>query len=167
LAWLATVGYISQEHSADAALTLRIYPMGADAIGWGAKMTWAEHVEEVHDALSFAAALRDLWQRVNDNHRIFKTSAAAFRQPSHYSDDSWLDPDTGSALTRIMDVTGAAFGDDWQLIMVYHPTDAPDSRVLARLVARSNSVDVTGSGASLRDACSSLYRAAAPNYFQH
>ena len=167
LAWLATVGYISQEHSADAALTLRVYPLDAEGIGWGAELAWAENREVMNDAPSFAAVLRDLWQQVNGKHQIFKSSAAAFRQPTHYNDDNWLDPDTGSALMRIIDLTYAAFGTDWQLIMVYHPTDATDSRVQARLIARENTVDVSGSGASLRDACSSLYRHAAPNYFQH
>ncbi|RMF80614.1 MAG: hypothetical protein D6737_07435 [Chloroflexi bacterium] len=164
LAWLATVGYISKEHSPDAMLTVKVYPL-EDQYGWSASVTWAQHVEEVHDFHSFAGALTALWAIVGDHYQIFLRPEDGFLQPKGYSDERWLDADTASILERLTDVVNTAFGDDWMLIIVYQPLAEPDLRVQMRLVARGDSVHVSGRGPALRDACGALYRNAAPKYF--
>ncbi len=162
-AWEATVGYISAEHSPDAQLTFRAYPSG-DTQAWAAAVTWAGFKEEVTDRTTIAEALRDLWLQVEQVHAIFKTAEDAARRPADYSDLQWLEADTRDAIERLLWVSRVVFDEDWVLIVVYQPSDNPQMRVQMRLLARENTVSISGRGPSMRDACTQLYRNATP-YF--
>lgn len=159
-AWIATVGHIGAEHSPDVVLSLRV-----DASGWGAELAWAHEHERVTGRASAADVLRDLWREVALRHRLLRTQTAMLRQPAGYEAGEWLDAETADALRRLLAVTGTAFDRDWLIMFIYRPVSTPELRAQARLLARANSVQVGGSGATLRDACLELYRHAAPVFF--
>ena len=165
LAWQATMGYISSEHSPDALLTFQATP-NEGGLAWSGTITWMHNSELVNDKPSLPAAMRDLWKEVTRSHHIFNSFEAAVRQPINYRDDQWLDADTQGSLDRLLQTTAAVFGDDWKLVMVYQPVEAPALRVQVRLLARNNVVHIGGRGASLRDACRELYRNAAKDFRQ-
>lgn len=164
-AWLATLGYISAEHSPDAALTLRAYPQEEAAVRWSAACTWAQNQEMVDDQPSLALALRALWVQIERIYTLFKSVEAAVKRPSGYRDDKWVDPMTQQMLDRLIGASQLAFKTDWRLILVYQPVATPTMRVQARLMARGNQVRSGGRGASIPEACRALYRHAAPEYF--
>lgn len=159
-AWLATIGYISAEYSADAALTIRAVPAVEERIGWAAEATWGHNRESVDNQPTLHSALRELWKLVERNHVIFKSMEAATRRPANYRDDDWLDTDTRAMLDRLIMVTRAACGDNWRLMIIYQALDNPDLRVQARLMAKDRQVG--GRAPSIREACRDLYRNAAP-----
>lgn len=164
LAWQSTVGYISVEHSPDAALMLRALPK-ADGIRWHATISYGGTTAQVADADTLPKALRDLWIELERVHDIFKTMQDRVRQPALYADNQWIDSDTAATLASLLNVTEAVFGKQWALILVYQAVENPAQRVKARLVAKDNTVQISGSGPSLREACRDLYRNAAPGYF--
>jgi hypothetical protein len=164
LAWQATIGYISTEHSPDALLTLTAYPLENGDIGWKAAASWANFTEESPDIGSLPDALRSLWREVDRHHTIFKSLEAANKKPVSYKDDQWLDAETRMGLERLLQVIQKAFGTDWRLVLVYQPVANPSARVQARLIARRDTVNSGGRGATLREACQLLYRNAATEF---
>jgi hypothetical protein len=165
-AWLLTIGYISEEHSPDAMLTLRVQPAADEALVWAVRLTWGEYAEETDALPSLADALRLLWRQVSKMHHLFKTFDAAVRQPANYDADRWIDPVTQAALDRLLSLTRTAFAEDWLLLIIYQPTDNPQLRVQARLLAKNNTIHLGGRGASIADACRDLYLHLAPNAFK-
>jgi hypothetical protein len=159
-AWLATIGYISAEYSADATLTMRASPSAEGRAVWSAETSWGHNRESLQDMPSLPGALRELWKLVERNHVIFKSLEAATRRPANYSDAEWMDADTRTTLDRLVTVTNAACGDNWRLIIVYQALDNPDLRVQARLMAKGKQIG--GRASSIREACRDLYRNAAP-----
>ncbi len=166
MAWQATIGYIGAHYSLDALLTIQAYPLD-EAVGWAASASWGASEEQVRDCPSLPNALRALWQQVSQNHLIFDSREAIAKRPANYADDEWLDKQTAQLLGRMLHVTRAAFEGDWRLILVYQPVEKPEFRFQARLLAASDTVQVSGRGASLRDACRDVYRRAAPHYIAH
>ena len=160
-AWEATVGYIASEHSPDALLTLRAYPVGEEN-RWSALLEWGPHREEVAAMDGLPSALRELWTQVNEGHIIFQTTADAIRKPAGYGEFDWIDADTRDSLERLMWVVRVVFKEDWTLVMIYQPTDNPSVRVQMRLIARDDGVYISGRGPSLKDASAQLYRNATP-----
>src|SRR5262245_22969931 len=163
LAWQATIGYISTQHSPDATLHMHAYPADKGIL-WAAAASWGQNQEQVTDLSTLAAALRELWRVVDQHHIIFHTELDSIRRPADYADDDWLDTKTSDILDRLVRVTHSVFKHDWSLNIVYQAVDNPSVRVQARLLARSNSVQVGGRGGSVHDACSDLYRNAARVY---
>lgn len=163
LAWQATIGYISLEHSPDAILSLTAYPSDSE-IHWRAVVSWAQFSESVDDQSSLAGALRGLWREVDRHHTLIKSMDAAARRPVNYDDEQWLDAETRDTLNRLLHVSNHAFGGDWRLMLVYQPVANPNARVQARLTARGETINAGGHGGTLREACQMLYRNAA-NYF--
>ncbi len=162
-AWEATVGYIAAEYSPDALLTMRAYPDDEEN-KWAALLEWGVNREGVDDMDTLPAALRDLWRVVNEGHVIFKTSADAIRKPAGYGEFDWVDADTQDALDRLLWVVRVVFKADWSIIILYQPTDNPSVRVQIRMIARDDSVHISGRGATVKDAATQLYRNATP-YF--
>jgi hypothetical protein len=165
LAWQATVGYISAEHSPDALLTLQAM-LVEEYLVWAASVTWANAGGAVENCPSLPHALHDLWLEVARNHRIFNSLEAAVRQPSNYGEHEWVDVDTQDILDKISQNSALVFGEDWKLVMIYQPVEAPHLRVQARLLARNNAVQIGGRGATFREACRELYRSAAKDFRQ-
>jgi hypothetical protein len=163
LAWQATIGYISLQYSPDALLKLQVYPLPEGA-RWSASASWGQQEEQVRDLLSLPAALRDLWQEVDQHHHIFQSEEDAVRGPVDYEEHQWVDPRTHETLTRLIRVTQAVFPNDWQLIVAYQPIETSSTRVQARLLARNSKLQVGGRGPTVRDACHDLYTNAAPLY---
>jgi hypothetical protein len=164
LAWQATVGYISTEYSADAALTLKVQP-GESAPRWNATMSWGATQSQVENSASLPNALRDLWIALDKATPVFKTPEDAVRQPALYKDNQWIDADTARALDSLIEVTSAVFPQDWLLMIIYRAVEVPAQRVKMRLIAKNSTVQMGGQGPSLREACRDLYRNAAPGYF--
>lgn len=164
LAWQATLGYISVRYSLDAMLTIQICPHAVGKLSWAARASWGHNSEEVRDCPSLAAALRDLWAEVDRNNIIFESADAISRRPVLYNDDEWLDEDTRLILDRLIQLNWTAFEANWMLVIVYQPVDTPNNRLQTRLLAHNNSVQISGRGPTLRDACHDLYRNAARNY---
>ncbi len=163
LAWEATIGYISNQYSLDAMLTIYAYA-ALDSIAWGATATWGQNGENVRDLPTLPAALRDLWKQVSRNHVIFEQREAIIKRPANYDDNEWIDTDTQIILERVLQVIRSVYGSDWRLVWVYQPVETPEIRFLARLIAQELKVQVTGQGASLRDACRDLYRNATHHF---
>lgn len=164
LAWQATIGYISVEHSPDALLALDAYPMDSGDVGWKAAASWGRFSEEVQDMPSLAEALRTLWRVVDRHHTIFKSVEAAARRPVNYGDEEWLDVDSSDILNKLIQLTYRAFGSDWRIVIVYQPVENPGTRVQARIIARNEVANSGGRGATLREACQLLYRNAANEF---
>jgi hypothetical protein len=164
LAWQATIGYISTEHSPDALLTLNVSPLENGEIAWRATASWGRFAEEVRDAPSLIEALRALWREVDRHHIIFRSLEAAVKKPINYKDDQWIDTDTQASLDRVIQIAQRAFGNDWRIVIVYQPVANPSSRVQARLIARKDTINSGGRGATLREACQLLYRNAANDF---
>lgn len=162
-AWEATVGYIAAEHSPDAMLTVRAYPRGEDNL-WAALLEWGRYQESVEDQESMPLVLQALWHVVEQSHMIFLKSSDSVRKPTGYNDFDYLDGDTRDALDRLTWVMRVVFKEDWLLVMIYHPSDQPDTRVQIRLIARDDTVHIGGRGATFKDAATQLYRNATP-YF--
>lgn len=164
LAWQATIGYISAEHSPDAVLSLYAYPV-QDVVAWAAAVMWGQNRVVLRDLPDLPAVLKSLWWDLSKQHKIFKSMDAAAKAPANYPDHQWIDAPTQAALDRLIQITHAAFEDDWMLTLVYQPISDPNSRVQADLLARNQTVTISGKGASIRDACRDLYRSAAPGIF--
>jgi hypothetical protein len=164
-AWQATVGYIHNEYTPDAILTLTAYPVADGVIGWSAALYWENKAESVHDEDTLAGALRSLWLKVEAHHKLFKTLDAAVRRPVNYDDVEWLDEATQTALDRMFQVVEAASDSGWRLAITYQAVDNPDVRVCVSLYAQDGTPQVDASGPSLRDACQNMYRNAA-SYFR-
>ncbi|MBZ0292162.1 MAG: hypothetical protein K8L99_06290 [Anaerolineae bacterium] len=160
LAWQATIGYIASEYSPDALLTVAVAPR-AEVILWQAIASWGQFAESVSDKPSLAAALAGLWREVDRHHNLIHTMEASAKRPVKYADNQWLDDDTQKALDRILSSMSIVFGSDWRLTIIYQPIQNPDMRVQVRLVAQNDKVKAGGRGATLMDACRSLYRNAA------
>lgn len=164
LAWQSTLGYISARYSLDAMLMLQVYPQAMGKLAWAAKTSWGHYTEEVRDCPSLPAVLRDLWTEVDRNNIIFETAEAISKRPVYYDDTEWLDEDTRLTLDRLIQLNWTAFEADWMLIVVYQPVDNPNTRLQTRLIAQNHSVQISGHGPTMRDACHDLYRNAARNY---
>jgi hypothetical protein len=169
LAWQATLAYIAAQHSPDALLELKINPVvhndaAVPDIGWSAQVSWGTKTEQVEGAPTLQAALTLLWHEVERNHVIFISEEDTVRRPVGYSADEWIDSHSHDILWRVLETTQAVFGHDWQLVMIYQPTDTPHLRVQMRLLANNNTVTVGGRGPALIDAARDLYRNAAPAY---
>lgn len=163
LAWQATLGYISSHLAPDATLKIQTFSREARVM-WSAAVTWGGVREAVDDKPSLAAALRDLWTEVSRNHQIFEHLEDAAKSPMGYEDSDWLDMATQESLQRLVWVTQIVFPGDWLLLIVYQPVERPAGRVQMRLVAKGNTVTVGGRGATLLDACRTLFRNATPYY---
>ncbi|MDX1992313.1 MAG: hypothetical protein SF029_07990 [bacterium] len=167
LAWQATLAYIAAQHSPDALLELSVQPVPqneAADIRWSGKVSWGTKAEQIEGAPTLQAALTLLWQEVERNHMIFISEEDTVRRPAGYSADEWVDAHTHELLWRVLETTQAVFGQDWQLVIIYQPTDTPHLRVQLRLLANNNAVTVGGRGPALIDAARDLYRNAAPAY---
>jgi|FLYN01.1.fsa_nt_gi hypothetical protein len=164
LAWQATLGYISAHYSLDAMLTIQVCPQGLGILNWTAKASWGHYSEEMRNCPSLPAVLRKLWTEVDRNNIIFETAEAITRRPVLYDDNEWLDEDTRLTLDRLIQLNWTLFGSDWMLIIVYQPVGIPNMRLQARLLALNNTVQISGCGPTMRDACHDLYRNAARNY---
>lgn len=163
MAWQATLGHISARHSPDAVLKLQAHTHEARVV-WSASVSWGAQQESVSDHVSLPAALRALWDEVSRNHRIFDRLEDAIKSPINYNDAEWIDMTTQEALQRLLWVTQSVFPGDWQLMIVYQPVDTPDHRTQARLLAKEQTVVVSGRGPTLLEACRNLFRNATP-YF--
>lgn len=185
-AWEATVGYISAQHSPDAMLKVQAYHQeaasvppeegeaGQDAtqagehlVIWSATLTWGHLSESVEKCASLHEALTGLWRTVDQNHIIFASETVAGRKPSAYRSDEWLDKPTDEMLTRLIRVTTMVFRADWRVIIIYQPVVTAESRVEARLLARQGTVQKAGRGATLRDACRTLYHNTVPLFSEY
>jgi hypothetical protein len=164
LAWQSTLGYISARYSLDAMLTLQVSPQPKGNLGWSAKASWGHYTEEVRSCPSLVAAFRDLWTEVDRNNIIFESPEAITRRPVMYADHEWLDEDTQLTLDRLIQLNWAAFDTDWTLVIVYQPVENPSARLQTRLLARNTTVQISGRGPTMRDACHDLYHNAARNY---
>jgi hypothetical protein len=164
LAWQATLGYISARYSLDAMLTIQVGAQAMGKLSWGAKASWGHYTEEVRNCPSLPAVLRELWKEVDRNNVIFETAEAITRRPVLYDDDEWLDEDTRLTLDRLVQLNWTAFEADWTLVIVYQPVDNPNLRLQTRLLAKDNTVQISGRGQTMRDACHDLYHNAARNY---
>jgi hypothetical protein len=164
LAWQATIGYITQELSADAVLMLRVQPR-EQGVGWYASVGWAGIPTQAIEGDTLPQVLRELWLQLAKVHAVFKTEEERVRQPVLYPENAWLDADTHRALDSLIELTSAVFSGEWSLIFFYQAVDSPSHRVKARLIAKDNTVQISGQGPTLREACRDLYRHAAPNYF--
>jgi hypothetical protein len=167
LAWQATIGYMSTQHSPDAMLTIQVYPMPDASIAWAAAVNWGAQVEQVADRASLPDTLRDLWRVLDQNHVIFESKEALLKRPTNYADHEWLDTDTQSILDRLIFVSQAVYGFDWLLVLVYQPVESPNTRCQVRLLALQNSVQTAGQGGTMRDACHALYLNAARYFMSH
>lgn len=163
-AWQATIGYIASEYSPDALLTLIAYPAQSGGICWQASASWGRHHEEVGDQPSLAVALGTLWVEVDRRHRLIKSLDAGNKRPVGYKPHEWLDPDTDHTLERLLQSAAAAFGDDWRVVLVYQPVENPAARVQARLIARGDTLNIGGRGATVIETCRLLYRKAAHEF---
>ena len=164
LAWQATVGFISMVYSPDATLTIKVRPE-ANRHVWESSIAFGGRHEDVTGRANLAEALRDLWLELEGKFEVFPSPNEAVRKPANYADDKWIDTDTARTLDALIDLTASVFTDDWRLMIVYQALDTPSQRVKVRLFARDNEVAIGGQGPSLREACRSLYRNAAPQYF--
>lgn len=162
LAWQATIGYISQEYSPDAMLTIRVTANAQAALVWSAAATWGNISEAVADLSDLGAALAALWREVDRQHNIFKSLEAAAKRPVNYTE--WLDAETQRILNRIIHAAQAAFGTDWRLVIVYQPVANASGRVQMRLIAKCESVNTGARGGSLAEAGHALYRNAASDF---
>jgi hypothetical protein len=164
LAWQATIGYISSEYSADAALTMRAQPRDG-SVFWHGSVGWTGISTQSIEGDTLPRVLSELWLALEKAHPIYKTAEDRVRQPNSYRDDQWLDPDTSRALQSLLDITEAVFHEGWSLLFVYQAVETPAHRVKARLIAKHDAVQISGQGPTLREACRDLYRHAAPDYF--
>jgi hypothetical protein len=164
LAWQATIGYISTEYSPDAMLTFRAY-MSKGHIAWGAAVSWGQVAEQVNNLPTLERALQELWHAVESGHIVFKTKEVMVKRPINYADDEWIDLSTQMTVERLLEVTRIAFGQDWMLMVFYQALDNPQLRVQARLLAKENSLQMSGRGPAVREACHDLYHNAAPGIF--
>src|SRR5690606_22401346 len=99
LAWHSTVGYMSQHHSADAQLTIRVIPRER-RLSWTASLAWGYHRETVEERSTLAAALADLWTIVEQNVVVFLHEADQVISPAHYDQAEWLDIPTQEIFQR-------------------------------------------------------------------
>lgn len=165
-AWEATVGHIHSKHSADATLRLTITPL-EHYIGWSASLTWGGYNEKVVDKVDFSIALNDLWAVVDQNHNLIDTMEAASRRPAGFNDDNILDETTYDVFSSLVNSTDTVFQGDWQIMITYRPVETAEKRVQTRLTADNNKVTRAGNGVTLRDACRTLLRNAAPVFHQY
>ena len=163
-AWEATVGHIYKAYSADAALSLRMYPLG-EVVAWAAALSWGPNQVQVSDRVGLAVALSDLWAEVDRTHqRLLVTYEAVRRRPAGYSDDEWLDQDTLAMISRLVGVTATVFDASWRIILTYRPLECAEDRVKGRLIAHEGQIGRGGQGATLREACRALYHNAVGDY---
>ncbi len=163
-AWQATIGYIHNEYSPDAALAFRAYPFEGGVIGWAATASWGTESVSVRDLPSLEVALSDLWRAFESQYNILKTLEAFVRPPADYADDQWLDPATQNVLDRLMQVTWFVFKADWAFAAFYQPIEQTETRVQTLLMAMNNTVRIKGHGATMEDACRDLFLNAAKEY---
>jgi hypothetical protein len=177
LAWQATVGYLSQNKYPDAQLAIQVIPQDR-GLSWSAALSWGHHRESVIRRATLAAALDDLWLVVRQNVVIFEQKADEVLSPAHYDQAEWLDIPTQEILQRLLWMTMTAFRDRWLLLMIYQPVENTQQRIQMRLLVRSAEPEsetgpahyeivVGARGASLIDACRTLYRHAAPHFLVH
>ena len=163
LAWLAVVGYVQETKSPDVTLVVEMYPRDGVVL-WASELTFGGSRFEVRDRLGFGPVLNDLWEAAAAAFATSSDAAALPHPPTGYEDDQWVDATTLDVLTRLVGVTSTVFREDWRLIVYYRPVPVPEERVQARLIAKRGAVSRAGLGATLRDACRSLFHNAAPDY---
>lgn len=166
-AWQTTLGYISKYHSPDVLLKVHASPGAQNNILWGATLTWGHNLEEVKKLDSIGAALDRLWVKVAAHHKIFVRDADAYRQPSDYHDEDWLDIPTQDMLHRLLWTTSTALKAPWSMIIVYQPSEIASLRVQMRLLLEDDPHPIGGRGQSLLEASRSLFRNAAPVFARH
>jgi hypothetical protein len=156
-AWQATIGFIHNTYSPDAALSFRAYPVSNGVIGWGATASWAQESVSVRDMPALGVALSELWLEFESRYNILNTLESYSRRPADYADDQWIEPATQAILDRLMQITWYVFASDWALAIYYQPINQPDVRVQALLMAKNGEVGIKGRGATLEDACRELF----------
>lgn len=166
-AWQATIGYIATYHSPDAVLKLRAYPNQSEGVFWAASVSWGNHQEKVDDAASLPMALTQLWQEVDRYHTIFLYPEHAVKKPEGYTETDWLDVNTQDILHRLIWTTHSALKVDWQIVVVYQPTEVSNMRVQVRLLANGALGCVGGRGPSLLEAARDIFRNAVPLFVSH
>jgi hypothetical protein len=177
LAWQSTVGYISQNKHPDAQLRIEVIPQDR-VLGWSAALAWGWHREEVSNRTTMAAALHDLWMVVSQYVVIFDQKADEVLAPVYYDQADWLDIPTQEILQRLLWMTMTVFRARWRLVMIYQPVEMTQRRFQMRLLVRSDGtmpedepthydIIVGARGATLIDACRTLYRNAAPHFLVH
>lgn len=163
LAWEMTVGYISRQHSPDAALKLEIYPL-QHHVSWAATLSWQDQQETVRDQISLADTLSNLWMRVDQFSGLTFGSDALARIPAKYGEEEWLDQASYTALSMLVNTTDTFFSGDWSIVIVYRPIEVSEKRLTARLIAQEISVNRGASAATLRDVCRTLYLNTLPDF---
>lgn len=163
-AWQLTLGYICANHSPDVMLKLQVYPASDEYVHWSASVSWGQCFEAVKDCASLGKAFRQLWKVVQSNHAIFLSVEDAVRSPTGYDDQQWIDLHTQDVLHRLIWTTQLAFRTDWEIVIVYQPSETPLNRVQVRLIADQNRVSVGSRGASLIDGLRAMFRNAAPAF---
>lgn len=161
-AWQATLGYISQHHSPDALLKLKVYPIGERTVRWMASVSWGQTQETVEAAESLPAALTQLWQQVERFHTVFHDPEEAIRKPEGYAPYEWLDVNTQDILHRLIWTTQTVFNEAWHIVILYQPTEISHTRVQIRLLALNSTVSAGGRGPSLLEAARDVFRKAVP-----
>lgn len=165
-AWLLIIGHLAQHHCPDAMLRLSLTSEGAGVLLWTATVQWGNQNESVQDGRSFGTMLEELWRTVETHHRIATTSQD-IHPPIRYAPDSWLDVRSSGALESLVNVSQRLYENDWHLVFVYQPSELSYMRVQARLLARQYTIYKGGRGATLREACQSLYHNAMDLFTAH
>lgn len=164
-AWLATVGYIAARFSPDALLKIEAVPGADGRLTWSGAISWGKTLERVIDCASLSATLDGLWSEVSRSHHIFETLEDAARAPAGYDDGEWLDLPSQDILHRLTwSLHNLYKGDEWRLVIVYHPTEVAELRVQTRVLAPGKGIQVGGRGASLLNAARDLFRNLAARY---
>jgi len=161
-AWQMTLGYISQHHSPDVALSIQAQPVAADRLAWSAALVWGQHIESVTDEESLESALAHLWRAVACYHDVFLSPDDAWRAPADYAETEWVDASVALVVQRVLAMMGKISGQDWRLNLVYQPAESPGQRVQARLLAGDNALCVGSLGPTLLQAIRDLFRSAVP-----
>ncbi|QPC81612.1 hypothetical protein G4Y79_18230 [Phototrophicus methaneseepsis] len=166
-AWLAIIGYLAEAHSPDALLRLALTSEGDGTIKWSATVQWGNQTEVVHNSPSLSEAMISLWRTVEANHRLFNTPQDRLHSPASYAADIWLDERSFNALDSLVTISQRLYQDDWHLVFVYQPSELSYMRVQARLLACQYTIYKGGRGATLREACQSLYHNAMDLFTAH
>ncbi|MCA9886032.1 MAG: hypothetical protein KC708_23820 [Anaerolineae bacterium] len=166
-AWLGVVGYIAEQHSPDALLRVSLSADAARSLKWNASVRWGPYRETVKNQPALGSALSELWHEVEDNHRIFWSHQDSVRRPIPYRADSWLDDRSAAALQSLINIGHRLFADDWQIVIVYQPSELSYARVQTRILAADYAVYRGGRGATLRESCQTLYHNAIDLFTAH
>jgi hypothetical protein len=165
-AWQIVLGYINANYSPDAHLKLEACP-DATRVQWEGTVSWGQSSESVTQQPSIADVLSRLWARVEHYQHKLDFSKIQHSLPRDYEQGEWLDLSTQDILHRVLWLIATAFdGQDWRLVMVYHPAEKPNYRVKTRLLLPQGSF-VGGRGANFVEALRDCFRNAIPVFSEY